>query len=126
MIYVSFVEIFTESREHFAAALGEQAGSGGGHMLPTTIFFFAGMVVIGLLDLVVHHLGHEPDPSTISISESELADAAEKGDVEFCQKRHRDLRRASLVAALAIMLHNMYERIPDPDPFDLSVADPKV
>lgn len=93
MIYVSLVEIFAKSRDMLTLAAGETLG-----YLYTTLAFFAGILLIALIDKLVpsyenpHEIrGVEEVPS-------------------FSQEKDRlALQRMGLFSALAIAIHNFPE-----------------
>ena len=86
MIYVSFVEIFPKARQSLVQALGSPAG-----YAATVLAFFAGMVLIALIDnaLPSHDLA--------------LAQPEQPG------VRSQALLRTGLFSALAIAIHNFPE-----------------
>ncbi len=86
MIYVSFVEIFPKARQSLALGLGPAAG-----YVATVLAFFAGMVLIALIDnaLPSHNL------------------ALTEGDQPGVQSQ--TLLRTGLFSALAIAIHNFPE-----------------
>jgi len=86
MIYVSFVEIFPKARESLALGLGPAAG-----YAATVLAFFAGMLLIALIDnaLPTHNLA--------------LTDGDQSG------VQSQTLLRTGLFSALAIAIHNFPE-----------------
>lgn len=86
MLYVAMVEIYSKSKTYLAAASGEIGGA-----CYAALFFFVGIVLIGIIDFVV--------PST-------------DGDIGSLspQKNNRDsLKRMGFMTALAIGIHNFPE-----------------
>lgn len=86
MIYVSFVEIFPKARESLVLGLGPAAG-----YAATVLAFFAGMLLIALIDnaLPTHNLA--------------LTDGDQSG------VQSQTLLRTGLFSALAIAIHNFPE-----------------
>lgn len=93
MIYVSLVEIFVKARESLSAVAGETQG----YWL-TTLAFFSGMLVIGVIDRLVPSYENPHEPRRVE----EMEDPAE------AQKKGR-LLRMGLFSALAIGIHNFPE-----------------
>ncbi|MBW2466882.1 MAG: zinc transporter ZupT [Deltaproteobacteria bacterium] len=95
MIYVSMIEIFVKGRVALESAEGASMG-----YLYTTLAFFAGILLIALIDKLVPSFEnpHEiRDPSDMEISdEAEL-------------KRRKNLHRMGMFSALAIAIHNFPE-----------------
>lgn len=93
MIYVSFVEIFLKARIN----LSEVAGEFNGYLI-TTVSFFAGMALIGIIDKLVpsYENPHEPkDIEELNLPQSDIA--------------KNNLLRMGLFSALAIGIHNFPE-----------------
>lgn len=90
MIYVSFVEIFAKARESLELIYGEQGG-----LLVTTIAFFSGIALIGLIDKFV----------------PKKENPHEMRDVDEMEQDHEneELMRMGLFSALAIAIHNFPE-----------------
>jgi len=93
MIYVSMVEIFVKSRDALGAALGDTKG-----YWFTTLAFFAGMFLIGLIDRFVPSFENPHEPRSVEEMEGG-AEAEKKGQ----------LLRMGLFSALAIAIHNFPE-----------------
>lgn len=93
MIYVSMIEIFVKARDSLTAVLGESRG-----YLYTTLAFFGGMLLIGLIDRLV--------PSFENPHEIRSADDT-RGQPE--SGSNRALMRMGLFSALAIAIHNFPE-----------------
>eukprot|EP00123_Amoebidium_parasiticum_P019265 comp24401_c0_seq1/m.46669 comp24401_c0_seq1/g.46669 ORF comp24401_c0_seq1/g.46669 comp24401_c0_seq1/m.46669 type:complete len:306 (-) comp24401_c0_seq1:767-1684(-) len=119
MVYVSFVDIFPTSIQHF-----EKAGYGKGDAnLLTTLALFAGVLVVVLLDMIVHRIspdldhdhvdtGHVPLSATDPDEEDSCAslDPFPDGSQKDTLPAHDPhLHRAGLLTALAITLHNFPE-----------------
>jgi len=90
MLYVSFVEIMPKGQESLVAALGERTGT-----FWTVVTFFAGMLLIGLIDKLVPS---PVNPHTIRKVE-ELGEARDKAG----------LLRMGMLTAIAIAIHNFPE-----------------
>jgi len=91
MIYVSFVEIMPKALESLEAAYGYSKG-----YVYTTVAFFIGILIIGLIDKLVPeqenpHEIHSPDEMTSD------------------QIREKELLRMGMFSALAIAIHNFPE-----------------
>ncbi|MCX7842120.1 MAG: zinc transporter ZupT [Clostridia bacterium] len=95
MIYVSFVEIFFEAREHLNKQLGETWGA-----WATVASFFGGMFLIALIDKLI--------PSSENPHESHKLE-----EMDNCPAFQKDKRllRTGLFTALAITIHNFPEGI---------------
>ena len=93
MIYVSAIEIFAKARNSLAAELGDTRG-----YWVTTIAFFAGMLVIGLIDRFVPSFENPHEPRDVE----DMQD-----DPEAHKKQQ--LMRMGLFSALAIAIHNFPE-----------------
>ena len=93
MIYVSMIEIFVKARDALAAEVGDTKS-----FWYTTIAFFAGMLLIGIIDKFVpfHENPHEPH------SIEQMKDGAEA-------IKKQQLLRMGLLSALAIAIHNFPE-----------------
>ena len=92
MIYVSFVELFVQALE----ALSEVWDGRMGHFL-TVVAFFAGMLLIGIIDRLV--------PSVENPHEAHLVE-------EMKRRPHNPkLMRMGVMTALAIAIHNFPEGI---------------
>lgn len=93
MIYVSFVEIMPKALASLEAAYGYSKG-----YIYTTVAFFIGILIIGLIDKLVPeqenpHEIHSPDEMTSD------------------QIREKELLRMGMFSALAIAIHNFPEGI---------------
>jgi ZIP family zinc transporter len=113
MIYVSMIEIFVKARDALTAAVGETRG-----YWYTTLAFFAGMLLIGLIDKLVPSF--ENPHETHEVEEMCSTDAALAG-VQACMEEEAGgravasadvksaLMRMGLLSALAIAIHNFPE-----------------
>lgn len=101
MIYVSMIEIFVKARESLVAVLGERGGS-----WLTVAGFFAGMLVIALID---RFIPEGDNPHEIKRVECYID---ENGN-QVCPLPSRDpksrLLRTGVFTALAIAIHNFPE-----------------
>ena len=86
MIYVSFVELFQQAREAIGAIYGPQTGMG-----ITTLAFFGGLLLIGVIDRLV--------PSVENPHEAHMIEELEK------KPKNAKLMRMGLMTALAIGIH---------------------
>jgi ZIP family zinc transporter len=93
MIYVSMVEIFFKAKDSLQAYFGSSKGYG-----ITTLSFFIGMLVIGLIDKFV--------PSFENPHEVHLVEELSSQKLE---KQKGTLMRMGLFSALAIAIHNFPE-----------------
>jgi ZIP family zinc transporter len=93
MIYVSFVEIFFDAREHLVSSMGRMAGS-----WVTVASFFGGMFLIALIDKLIPSYENPHESHKI-----EEMDSCGTGD------NSRRLLRTGLLTALAITIHNFPE-----------------
>lgn len=91
MIYVSLIEIFVKARDSLELAYGPKLG-----YIFTTLAFFAGIVLIGIIDKFV--------PSEENPHEIHGADEMTKK-----ARSERELMRMGLFSALAIAIHNFPE-----------------
>lgn len=94
MIYVSMIEIFFKARDSLQAVVGDTRG-----YWFTTTAFFAGMLLIGIVDKLV--------PSFENPHEARMVEEMDKQDEGEGKKRA--LLRMGLFSALAIGIHNFPE-----------------
>jgi ZIP family zinc transporter len=93
MIYVSFVEIFFESRELLVSSMGEAAGS-----WTNILAFFGGMILIALIDNLI--------PSQDNPHESHKVEDIK----DYCGLNNNNrLLRTGMFTALVITIHNFPE-----------------
>lgn len=93
MIYVSFVEILMEAKDHLILEYGLVTGS-----WVTIISFFAGMFLIAIIDKLI--------PSLDNPHESHKLEEMEQCQI---QTRNRKLLKTGLLTAVAIGIHNFPE-----------------
>lgn len=93
MIYVSFIEIFTKAKDSLELVYGAQKG-----YWYTVIAFFAGIIIMGIIDKVIPE-GDNPH---------EWKDMEEM-EGEPAQESNQALMRMGLFSALAIAIHNFPE-----------------
>lgn len=92
MIYVSMVEIFFKARTSLSAALGDKPG-----YVLTVVSFFAGMLLIGLIDRLIPSWENPHELNT-------------EQKIEASTDRQKSkLMRMGLFSALAIAVHNFPE-----------------
>lgn len=111
MIYVSFVEIFQKARQALCGQFGDVVGA-----WMTVAAFFGGVAVIALIDKLVpsyenpHEMHHieEMDQGAAALPKDETHDFAR-------------LKRAGLMAAMAIGVHNFPEGLAT---FSAALSDP--
>lgn len=92
MIYISFVEIFAKAHESLEYVYGEDIG-----FFITTIAFFAGALIMALIDKLIPH----EDETLQSLTPST--------DNEMLEQDSKALKRMGLMSALAIAIHNFPE-----------------
>lgn len=92
MVYVSFVELFQQANIALEAEWGGRMG-----LILTVTAFFAGILLIGIIDRLV--------PSVENPHEAHLVEEMDK------QPHNRKLMRMGLMTALAIGIHNFPEGI---------------
>lgn len=102
MIYVSFVELFQQAREAICSTYAGQSG-----VAITTLAFFGGVLLIGIIDRLV--------PSVENPHEAHRIEEMER------KPQHTCLMRMGLLTALAIGIHNFPEGIAT---FATAVEDP--
>lgn len=112
MIYVSFVELLPQGM----VSMGEHLGDGKLGNWSAVAAFFAGILVIGLIDKLI--------PS--SVNPHELKHGEDVVGLEPSSEAYREhdygkLRRAGLLTALAIAIHNFPEGIAT---FTAALSDP--
>jgi len=95
MIYVSMIEIFVKGREALETASGPTLG-----YLYTTLAFFGGIALIGLIDKLVPSFENP----------HEIRDSGDMDDIHDPEAlKRRSLHRMGLFSALAIGIHNFPE-----------------
>lgn len=107
MIYVSFVELFMESREMLAQLHGEKLG-----FTYATLAFFGGVLVIAIIDKLIPEAENpheirplEEMPEGESIPEDEMT--SKKATTK--KQENKRLLRVGLVTALVLAIHNFPE-----------------
>ena len=103
MIYVSFVEIFAQAQDMLIVEMGVKQG-----MLLTVVCFFAGILLIGIIDRLVPSF---ENPHEVRSVES----------MEQSPKRDLRLMKMGVMTALAIGIHNFPEGIAT---FTSAIEDP--
>ncbi|MDR0657574.1 MAG: zinc transporter ZupT [Mediterranea sp.] len=93
MIYVSFVEIFAQAQELLVAGMGTTKG-----MSLTVCCFFAGMLLIGVIDRLVPSFENPHEIRSVERMEEPV-------------KRDSRLMKMGVVTAFAIAVHNFPEGI---------------
>jgi len=94
MIYVSMVEIFVKARGALSAAVGPSLG-----YLYTTMAFFGGVALIGLIDKLVPSFENPHEVKGVEEMTGAAAEAVQR----------QNLHRMGLFSALAIAIHNFPE-----------------
>lgn len=93
MIYVSFVEMFSHAQATLTAELGLKYG-----MSVTVLFFFAGILLIGVIDRLVPSIENPHEIRSVESMEAPLP-------------KNAKLMRMGVMTALAIGIHNFPEGI---------------
>jgi len=88
MLYISFAEILVEAFEDLEYAIGNGTG-----YLVATLAFFAGILIVAIIDKFVPHYDDIYDSD------------------EFSDKDKNELKRTGIMAAIAIAVHNLPEGI---------------
>ncbi|MDD3050811.1 MAG: zinc transporter ZupT [Candidatus Cloacimonetes bacterium] len=92
MIYVSLVEIFVKAKESLIDSLGDRPG-----YIVTVISFFAGMLLIGLIDKLIPSYENPHEMNVLEkIKESSMVEK-------------KKLMRMGVFSAIAIAIHNFPE-----------------
>jgi len=126
MLYVSFIEIFGKSFDSISAP--ENDISEGGAAAITTLFFFTGMAICALLEVLVHRMGGGHDAGPVSSTSVTLESASgpspvpspppspPEKDVEAVEgtligneEEAGKLSQMGIMTALAIGIHNFPE-----------------
>lgn len=94
MIYVSMIEIFVKARDSLELEMGASRG-----YWYTTIAFFVGMLIIGLIDWLVPSYENPHEPRMVE-------EVCEPSEVIH---KKEELKRMGLFSALAIAIHNFPE-----------------
>ncbi|MEW5845792.1 MAG: zinc transporter ZupT [Bacteroidota bacterium] len=105
MIYVSFIEIFSQARESLVGAIGLHLGS-----WVTVASFFGGMAIIAIIDKLIPE---QENPHEVMLVE----------DAESGRKKKSKLMRMGLLTALAIAIHNFPEGLAT---FTAALSNPKL
>jgi ZIP family zinc transporter len=107
MVYISFVEILSQAKEHLVRSMGEKTG---GWLV--FIAFFAGILLIALIDKLV------PEPENPH-------EVHKIEDVEKCSvsDRSQKLMKTGILTALAITVHNFPEGLAT---FASGISQPKL
>lgn len=102
MIYVSMVEIFVKAKDSLTLAYGEQGG-----FLAANLAFFAGMLIIGLIDKI---LPSEQNPHDFNQSSHIHDEEGKQILIDGVKERENSkLMRTGVFTALAIAIHNFPE-----------------
>lgn len=104
MIFVSFVELYSQAEENLTASYGEFGGG-----MITALSFFGGMLLIAAIDFIVPSY---ENPHTAGLVEELHSD-----------RSSRELHRLGLMTALAIGIHNFPEGLAT---FFAALKDPTV
>jgi ZIP family zinc transporter len=91
MIYVSFVELFSEAQKHLISSLGKVSGT-----WLTVLGFFGGMLLIAVIDKLI--------PSYENPHETKKVE-----DISLCNINQKKLLRTVMMSTIAITIHNFPE-----------------
>lgn len=116
MIYVSFVEIFAESRSILITELGELSGN-----WVTAISFFAGMFIIAIIDKLVPDYENPHEVRKVEDISGEISPDFPDFMKETKTEKNNKLLRVGIFVALAVAIHNFPEGFAT---FMASVRDP--
>lgn len=124
MIYVSFVEIFSEGTEALISYMGEKRGN-----IISVLAFFVGIAVIGIIDKLIpeqenpHEMRNISDIEKAATSESSKEDEHLQEVIKDTVKDSQELKRTGIFSALAIAIHNFPEGMAT---FISALSDPKL
>lgn len=93
MIYVSMIEIFFKARDAIEYEIGPTKG-----YWYTTIAFFGGMLIIGIIDKLIPAPANPHEPPNLE-------------DMDLDEPNKNELMRMGLFSAIAISIHNFPEGI---------------
>ena len=93
MIYISFVELFPQSQRILIQEYGREMGMG-----VTVLFFFAGVLLIGIIDRLVPQAENPHEMRSVE-------------DMEDKPKKNAKLMRVGVMTAIVIAIHNFPEGI---------------
>jgi ZIP family zinc transporter len=110
MIYVSFVEILSEAREHLMSVLHEDMAS-----WLTVLSFFGGMMLIAIIDQMI--------PSYDNPHETHKVEDMDVCKAESNESKEKRLLRTGIFTAIAITIHNFPEGLAS---FTSAVKDPSL
>jgi len=97
MLYISFADILLEAFEDLEYTLGDGMG-----YLVATVAFFAGILLIAIIDKLIPH----------NDEISELVEYTESNDLNHIDNVNKqELKRTGVMAAIAIAMHNLPEGI---------------
>lgn len=106
MLYVAFVEIFVKGAEVLTEAFGSYLG----HWI-NTAGFFAGMLMIGLIDALIPAAGNPHEVHTEAETRAVRKEADPTAFIREHGLENKKLLRMGLFTALAITIHNFPEGI---------------
>ncbi len=116
MIFISFVELFEEAKEELTAYFAGDMG-----FVVTIIAFFAGVILIMLIDRLVpegenpHHAWDEEGVEALASEDSDQMKNA------LSEKEEQELGRVGIMSAAAVFIHNFPEGLVT---FVATLADP--
>ena len=96
MVYVSFVELLAESREHLINTFGKTSGA-----LYSILAFFGGIALAAIIDRLVPEDGNPHEVKKV--------EAMGDGDTDNSVDVKKRLKRSGLLFALAVGIHNFPE-----------------
>ena len=98
MLYIAFAEIFLEALAMLEYKFGGEAG-----LLIGTAAFFAGIVVMIIIDKFIPHDDHDENALDLMDSQESQNTLKSKGD--------KDLKQTGIMSSIAIAIHNFPEGI---------------
>lgn len=102
MLYISFIEIFPEARNIISEVYGIRIGT-----LIAVIAFFAGIIIIALIDKLVPSFENPHEIRKIEVMKNKKDVSEELFEECKCKK----LMRCGICTAIAIIIHNIPEGI---------------
>lgn len=104
MIYISMIELFTESRVLLSATYGYRSG-----LLITIIAFFGSMLLIAAIDKMVPSENNPHEFHHMASTEKEIPAIPFGASDTFENSNPKKLMRTGLLTAAAIVIHNLPE-----------------
>jgi ZIP family zinc transporter len=99
MLYIAFAEILLEAFESMKHQFGGQSG-----YLIATLAFFAGVIIMAIIDKFIPHDDHDENSL-------KLLSSKQKKRLEYLSKDDKELKRTGVLSAIAVAMHNLPEGI---------------